>query len=256
MSQRTKKDSKEWFRTWFSSKDYLEVYRHRNEEDARNLANLIQRSIPLNQGDKVLDVCCGAGRHSIEFALRGFDVTGFDLSEFLIFEAVKNLSSLKDKNLKVKFLIKDMLKFNFKGRFNAVLNLFTSFAYFENDEKNFKVIKNVSDSLTAGGYFVFDFINESNLRETLVPSDTMKYGDSTYTQTRRIENDFIYKDIVIVKESRKLKFTERLKLYDKKTLVSVFKSNNLTIEHCFGDYYGNKFNNENSKRLILIARKA
>ena len=164
----------EWFRSWFSDKNYLEVYKHRNEQDARDLANLIQRSIAIRSGDKILDVCCGAGRHSIEFALRGYDVTGFDLSEFLISQAKKTASSLNDKNLKIRFLIRDMAKFNFHGKFDSAFNLFTSFAYFENDEDNFKVIKNVSDSIKKGGYFVFDFINEKNLRKTLVPFDTKK----------------------------------------------------------------------------------
>ncbi len=247
--------SKEWFRSWFSDKNYLELYRHRNEEDARNLANLIQRSIELKTGAKVLDVCCGAGRHSIEFALRGYDVTGFDLSEYLISQANKNSTALKEKNIKVKFLIKDMVKFNFKGSFDAAFNLFTSFAYFEKDEDNFKVIKNVSDSIRKGGYFAFDFINEKNLRETLIPFDRKVYNGNVFTQKRKIENNFIHKSIVIKKAGKELTFEERLKLYDKKTLTEVFQKNRLKVKKCFGDYYGNKFSSENSKRLILIAQK-
>ena len=247
--------SKEWFRSWFSDKNYLEVYRHRNEEDARNLANLIQRSIDLKHGDKILDVCCGAGRHSIEFALRGYDVTGFDLSEFLISQAKKTSAALKEKKIKVRFLIKDMVRFNFKGKFDAAFNLFTSFAYFEKDEDNFKVIKNVSDSVRKKGFFVFDFVNERNLRKTLVPYDRKKYNGNTFIQSRKIENDFIYKTIKIQKAGREFEFVERLKLYDKKTLTDVFNNNGLKVISCFGDYYGNKFSSENSKRLILIAQK-
>ncbi len=84
-----------WFEKWFSSKFYLDIYQHRDEEDARQMINLIQRSISVNTKAKVLDIACGSGRHSIELARRGFDVTGLDLSKFLIGEAKKALRNAK-----------------------------------------------------------------------------------------------------------------------------------------------------------------
>ena len=86
-----------WFEDWFSSKLYLELYSHRDDKDAREIINLLQRSIPINIHSSVLDIACGAGRHSLELAKRGFDVTGFDLSGFLISEAKKNLKNSKEK---------------------------------------------------------------------------------------------------------------------------------------------------------------
>jgi 2-polyprenyl-3-methyl-5-hydroxy-6-metoxy-1,4-benzoquinol methylase len=87
--------NKEWYKDWFSSKYYLELYKHRDDKEAYDLINLIQRNVNLVNGGKVLDVCCGSGRHSIEFAKRGFDVTGFDLSDYLIGQANKHKEKLK-----------------------------------------------------------------------------------------------------------------------------------------------------------------
>lgn len=248
-------NSSAWYVNWFSSKLYLELYKHRNEDDARNLINLIQRTLPLKKGDKVLDVCCGAGRYSIELARRGFNVTGFDLSKFLISEAKKNTKSLPEKFIKINFLNKDMRKFDFKNSFDVAANLFTSFGYFSDDEENFLVIKNVSASLKKNGYFVFDFLNGNYLKKNIVPYDTKIFMGKEFIQKRKIDGDFVKKEITVKSGSKKISYEEVLKLYDIGTLKKAFHDNRLKVIHSFGDYYGNKFSKEKSQRLILIAQK-
>jgi len=244
-----------WYKKWFSNKFYLELYQHRDEEDARWMINLLQRSISVNTKSKVLDIACGSGRHSLELARRGFDVTGFDLSEFLIKEAKKGLKESVEKDLKVRFLIKDMRYFDFKGSFDIAVNIFTSFGYFDNDEENFSVIKNASDSLKKGGYFVFDFINKNYLEKNLVPYSVNTKGKFIIKQKRRIENDFVIKDISIKKGKELLEFNEVLRLYSLKEFKKVFESYKLSIQNLYGDYSGNKFNLNKSQRLIIIAQK-
>jgi SAM-dependent methyltransferase len=244
-----------WYVNWFSSKLYLELYKHRNDDDARNLIDLIQRTIPLKKGDKVLDVCCGAGRHSIELARRGFKVTGFDLSKFLISEAKKNYKQLPEKHIKANFLIRDMRKFNFKNSFDAAANLFTSFGYFSDDEENFLVIKNVSSSLKKNGYFVFDYLNGNYLRKNVVPYDKKTFLGKEFTQKRTIVGNFVRKEISIKSGSKKISYEEVLKLYDINILTKVFQKNKLKVIHSFGDYFGNNYSKDKSQRLILIAKK-
>lgn len=244
-----------WYKEWFSDRLYLDIYSHRNEEEAGHMIDLIQRNIDISTGAKVLDVACGAGRHSLQLAKRGFHVTGFDLSEFLISEAKKTLAVAKENDLKVKFLIKDMRNFNFKNSFDLAVNIFTSFGYFDNDEENFSVIKNISGSLRKGGYFVFDFINSENIKSKLVPKSRNKFGDIEVIQKRRIENGFIIKDIKVNKSGEIRYFNEILKLYNSKELMKCFNKFNFNIKKLFGDYYGNKFHEKKSKRLIIIAQK-
>jgi len=107
----------DWYEKWFSSKFYLKLYAHRDEQDAKFIIDLILRTTKKPTNLKVLDVCCGAGRHSLELAKRGYDVTGIDLSEYLIETADKNLKQIKDKNIKIKYLIRDMRCFDFKKQF-------------------------------------------------------------------------------------------------------------------------------------------
>jgi len=246
---------KEWYKIWFSNKLYLELYKHRDNEDARNLINLIQRNVDFHSGSKVLDICCGAGRHSIELAKRGLVVTGFDLSEFLISEAKNQVKSIKEKNLKVKFLIKDMRNFNFGSSFDLAVNLFTSFGYFDNDEENFLIFKNASSSIRKKGWFVFDFLNGEYLRMNIKKLSKASLAGKLVIQKRRLENDFVIKDIIIRAGNKEHIFTERLKLYDLKTLIDVLLKNKLNTKNVFGDYFGNKYDLHNSSRLIIFARK-
>src|SRR5690349_15974356 len=96
-----------WFKTWFNTKHYLELYKHRDNKDAKKIVTLISKNISLPKGSKVLDLACGNGRHSILFARKGFNVLGIDLSPYLIGEANKKLRSeyLSHKN-KLEFEIK------------------------------------------------------------------------------------------------------------------------------------------------------
>lgn len=244
-----------WYKEWFSSKFYLKLYRHRNDEDARNLVNLIQRTLPLKKDDKVLDIACGAGRHSLELARRGYMVTGFDLSSYLINEARNLCSKAPEKDLHVNFLINDMRHFNFNEKFELSVNLFTSFGYFEEDKENFSVIKNASDSIKKGGWFVLDFINKEHIIENLVPYSRNKIGDEVLHQRRKIDGDFVVKDIRIVSGSKELKYKEVLKLYSLSELKKAFSSFNLKIIKKYGDYFGNPYNLKESKRIILFAQK-
>lgn len=243
--------NKNWYKDWFSSKFYLELYKHRDEAEAKNIVNLIQRKIPLRTDSKVLDVCCGAGRHSLELAKRGYEVTGFDLSKFLISEAKKNLNSSKESSLKVKFLLKDMRRFNFNKKFDIAINIFTSFGYFESNEENFKVFKNVSNSVRKNGFFVFDYLNEGFLKDNLVAESKELINGNEVTLKRRIESDFIVKDIMIEKRC----FTEVLKLYSFEKIKDVLKNYRFIVKNVFGDYLGNRYFSKKSKRLIIFAQK-
>jgi len=245
----------QWYEKWFADKFYLELYQHRDEEDARWFINLLQRTINVSTHCSVLDIACGSGRHSIELARRGFNVTGFDLSKFLINEAKKNLKNSPEKNLRVKFLNKDMRNFNFRNSFDIAINIFTSFGYFESDEENFRVFKNVSASLKKNGHFVFDFLNKEYLEKNLIPFTRTKKNGFLVEQTRKLENGFVKKKIVIKNKNSSRQFDEILRLYSLIEFKRALASYNLEISRIFGDYNGNSYNKNKSQRLIIFATK-
>lgn len=251
-----------WYKKWFDNKEYLELYSHRNSADAKKAADLIVESVPLSRNSSVLDLACGNGRHSLIIASRGYNVLGADLSPFLINEAKKKLKNqYRRYRKKLSFELMDMRKIPYKNKFDLVVNLFSSFGYFDSDEENIKVVSGVSKSLRKGGYFFFDFLNENYVRKRLVPFDFSKRNRKAIIQVREITGGFVKKSIIIVKNpAGKLDpeisyFHEKIRLFDLNDFRQIFIKCGLKIVKTFGNYKGDKFNKQNSERLIIVARK-
>src|SRR3989344_5946989 len=106
----------------------------------------------LKKGDNVLDAPCGYGRHSLGLASKGMKVIGVDInSEHLALAQ----QSLEKSDLKaVKFINKDIRTLTFKDEFDAVVNMFYSFGFFEDFSDDVKVIENFYKSLKKGGKFL------------------------------------------------------------------------------------------------------
>ena len=242
----------EWFEDWFNSKEYLDVYQHRNESDAKLLFELIFKHINIPIKGKVLDLACGSGRHSILFAHKGFDVTGIDLSENLLRVAA---SSASKEKLKIKFIKADLRKIELTEKFDLVVNLFTSFGFFNKDEDNFSIFRTASDLLRPNGYFVFDFMNSAFVENNLVRESREDKLHEKIIQRRRIEGDRVIKDIIIKYNGTVKTFYESVKLYRKGELNKAISENGLAIKKIFGDFTGSDFKEATSPRIIIIAQK-
>ncbi|MDR3667122.1 MAG: class I SAM-dependent methyltransferase [Ignavibacteriaceae bacterium] len=242
----------EWFEDWFNSKEYLDVYQHRNEADAKRLFELIISNIQIPQNGKVLDLACGSGRHSLLFASKGFDVTGVDLSDNLLKVAI--LAADKEK-LDIKFIKADLRHIRLKEKYDLVVNLFTSFGFFDNDEDNFAIFKTASDLLIPGGFFVFDFLNSSFIENNLVRESREDKQLEKIIQKRRIEGDRVIKDIIIHYNGTVKTFYESVKLYRQEELYKSIQDNGLAIKKTFGDFSGHDFKETTSPRIIIIAQK-
>ncbi len=241
-----------WYHEWFNEEEYLLLYQHRDEEEANLLINLIEKEINLKLKSKVLDLCCGNGRHSILLSKRGYSVTGVDLSDNLLNIARKNAEI---NNLDIKFIQSDMREINFNNEFDLTLNLFTSFGYFSTDEENENVIKNIYRALKNKSYLVIDFLNKEYLLKNIEPETVSNINNSTIIQKRKIVNNKVIKEIFIEKNNNEKYFREEVILYSLNDFEIFFKRNNIILKKVFGDYYGSEFNSH-SPRLILFGLKS
>jgi len=242
----------EWFKEWFDTDEYLNVYRNRNEEDAKKLVDLILKNVNLKPNAPVLDLACGAGRHSILFAEKGFDVTAVDLSRNLLSVAYK---AAQESNVQVNFLRADLRRFSICTRFNLVINLFTSFGYFETDEQNFNIINTAYNQLNGGGFFVIDFFNRRYIEKNLVPESVNSYGNEKIIQKRFIAGNRVNKKIIIEKNGIKQEFKESVRMFCKDELMNAISCAGFRIVRYFGNSDGSGFDLENSPRIIIIAQK-
>ncbi|HRU05246.1 MAG TPA: methyltransferase domain-containing protein [Candidatus Brocadiia bacterium] len=137
----------EWFEQFFSGL-YRDVLAQQfGDERTAQQARRIKRLLGLRRGAKVLDVPCGLGRISLALAELGMDVTGVDLMPHFVRAA---RSTAKRRGLDAAFAAGDMRALAFEGEFNAVVNWFTSFGYFS-DEENLEVLKGFWRALKPGG---------------------------------------------------------------------------------------------------------
>jgi cyclopropane fatty-acyl-phospholipid synthase-like methyltransferase len=242
----------EWFKDWFNTSEYLNVYRHRNESDAENHIKLILENVKINPGVKILDMACGAGRHSIILARKNFNVTAVDLSGNLLSVAKK---TAEDENLSINFIQSDIRDFNTDLRFNLVLNLFTSFGYFESDEENFSVLQKAYDFLEKDGFFVLDYFNSEYLKNNLIPFSKDEIDNGKILQHRKIEHSRCIKKIILLKNDREDEYEESVRMYSKDELTTQLNKIGFDIYKTFGDFFGNEFNYLQSPRLIMICKK-
>ncbi|MFA7419866.1 MAG: class I SAM-dependent methyltransferase [Melioribacteraceae bacterium] len=243
---------KEWYKDWFSSELYLSVYQHRNDEDAKQLCDLILSSTNLVKGAKILDAACGAGRHANIFSELGFDVVGFDLSKTLLRIAVE---SCKQKLLSTKFFCSDIRNVPLNTKFSLIVNLFTSFGYFNTDGENFRFIKQAYNLLDSGGYYVLDYLNEKLLRKNLVAESEKEINGGKIFEKREISNNRVVKEIKVLSGGEEIKFYESVALYSKEEILSTCSYLGFECFNIFGDYAGSKFDELKSNRLILVMQK-
>ena len=242
----------EWFKEWFASDEYLDVYKHRDTSDAKSIISLILKNISIPNKAKILDAACGAGRHAIALAQKGYSLTAFDLSEPLI-EKAKSISN--DLKLNIDFFNADMRTVDFNDRFSLILNLFTSFGYFDTDDENFRFLTDSKKWLLPKGYFIFDYLNMNYIIENHVPQTVKVTENKKIIENRSFSNGRINKEIIIHNGTKVETFNESVKLYSLEQITTVAQKAGLTIDKIFGDYKGGEFDEELSERLIIIFKK-
>lgn len=232
---------------WFNSDYYHILYKNRDYQEAQSFSKKLMNYLSFDKKIKILDLACGRGRHSVFFNKLGNNVTGVDISSNNIREAKKN------ENKSLKFHIHDMrLPMNMK--FDLVVNLFTSFGYFDNDMDNLKTLISLKKNLADNGFGVVDFFNIGYLNNNLVNENFEVIESIKFKLKRYIHNSFLIKEIYFNHNDQNYNFKEKVKALSLNDFKSLFEQANLKIVDIFGDYHLNKFDIINSQRLIFIVQ--
>lgn len=240
----------DWYRKSFGD-DYLLVYKHRDLQGAYDEVKKMMGWLRLPPDSTVLDLCCGMGRHSMALHDFGYKVTGVDLSEVLLAEARKLNASEQ-----VRFLQGDMREVPLDETFDAVVNLFTSFGYFEDDEENVKVLRQIYRLLKADGKFIIDFLNPDYVKANLVPFSSRTEGGTTIEESRKIEDGFVRKAIAVKeRDAEERTYLEQVKLYSLESFLDMLVRSGLEAERVYGDYNATPYDRAGSKRMIFVGHR-
>ncbi len=240
-----------------STEGYLDTKKQtladRTKTEARGVINLLK----LKPGSKLLDCPCGYGRHSIELLSHGINVVGCDINSVHLAKAVKDA---KEKGLKYDFRKGNMLELNFNGMFDAVINMFYSFGFFETEEENFKVLLNFYNALKPGGKFLMH--TDVNLprilngrykydeNRQLVSRNNLRIIDSYDQETRRINGRWIISDDygnAVIKDYS-------VRVYSREEFEHLCREAGFSKVVTYSDWDGNEYSKD-SEDMIVVSEK-
>lgn len=144
---------------WYKKIWTLDIQNQSWVEDTIRQVDFLIDKLKLKGNERILDLACGFGRHSLEFARRGYDVTGVDITPEYVDYATKQAQT---ENLNARFICSDIRQVSFDNEFDVVLNMADgAIGYLENEEENLKIFRVISKALKTGGIHFMDIMNGS-----------------------------------------------------------------------------------------------
>lgn len=234
-----------WYQEWFGE-EYLELYSHRDEHEARQQVSFFSRQFGSIEGP-VLDLACGTGRHLQELRGAGYRAIGCDLSYILLRTGMTEYGAIAVARA-------DMRALPFcSSAFTGLVNFFTSFGYFSTEEENRGVVAEMARVLKPGAVFLFDYLNVHRELAQLVQTETRDTPFGIVKLDRWFDPaDRSFNKRIVIGQKR---YLERVRGYDLDEIAEMFTTADLKITAAFGDFDGAPFVGT-SPRLILTGTRA
>jgi len=240
-----------WFKEWFNSPYYHQLYFKRDQNEAANFINKLINYLQPPTGSFMLDVACGKGRHSVQLASKGFDVTGIDLSE----DSIREAKELETETL--HFFLHDMRLSFWINYFDYAFNFFTSFGYFNTQREHDNAIRTIAQSLKPEGIFVIDYLNVHYAEDHLVHKSEIEVEGVNYFITKWFDEDYFYKKIIVEDDhlEQPIMHVEKVAKFSLGDFTDMLAFQEMQVQEVFGDYDFNDYNVKKSPRMIIIAKK-
>lgn len=241
----------DWFRSWFNSPYYHQLYKNRSQEEADGFVSKCIHVLEVKKGQSLLELACGKGRHAKAFAEFGLDVCGVDLSEESI------LKAKEEEHDHLHFFIHDMRRLFRYNYFDYITNMFTSFGYFKSEKDNERVAQAIYDGLKTGGKFLMDFVNQQYVFDVVRqhPSAEIEADSLVFHIHKRIEEERVIKNIRFHDQGKDYEFEEILATFSFQKMKSLFEATGLGFVKAYGDYDLNEYDEIHSPRMILLFQK-
>ncbi len=244
---------------WYKKIWTLDIKDQSWVEDTKRQVDFLIEKLGLIGGERILDLACGFGRHSLELARRGFDVTGVDITP----EYIKYASEqAKNEKLNARFICSDIRDVSFENEFDVVLNMADgAVGYLENDDENLKIFAVVSKALRSGGKHFMDIMNGS-YAETHFPCKLWDSGEKCLTlsnfewnsETKTLiygQLDYHYGEAL-----PKPEMTEGnpIRLYSLDEIKKIFSSLGMEVYDSYSDF-GGKPSSDNDIQLMVCSQR-
>jgi SAM-dependent methyltransferase len=229
------------------------LFPHSRVQDAQEEIEQILALTRVPAGAAVLDLCCGIGRHSLELVRRGFRVTGVDRTkEYLDLAA----AAAGRESLSLELIQEDMRTFRREESYDAVLNLFTSFGYFEDPRDDQRVVGNIYASLRPGGVLVMQLMSKEVLARIFRPRDWYEQDGLLVLEERKVRQNWSWIESrwILISEGRRIDLDLSHRLYSASELTLLLQGYGFGEVAVHGDFDGSPYD-EKANRLVIISRK-
>lgn len=244
-----------WYHTFFGE-DYLRIYEFLTPERTEQEVEGIVELLGLPSGKAILDLCCGHGRHSVSLAKRGYQVTGQDLSAVFLQHAQ---AAAEAQGVAIRWIQGDMRHGPFEGEFDAVINIFTAFGYFESEEEDQRVLHQVYKALKPGGLFLLEMMQREFLMRNFAPNQIDRHADGLIVLEERELDLLKSRSNVLVTmlfpDGQRREYRHSARVYTLTELARMLTLAGLHVQACYGGLDGSALS-LNSRRLVVVALKA
>lgn len=245
--------------TWHENDVFWEswapqMFTERRWEMASEEVDAVVQLLDLSPGAHVLDLCCGPGRHSLELARRGFRVTGVDRTADYLERARQRAA---EEGLEVEFVLEDMRAFRRPEMFDAAVNLFTSFGYFEDPAEDLQVVQNLYASLKPGGRLLMEMMGKEVLARIFLESNWHENEDGVLVlEKRKIRSgwDWIDNRWIIIDGEERREFAVGHRLYSGAELAALLRQAGFGSITLYGGLAGGPYDHT-AQRLAVVAQK-
>ena len=236
-----------WFESWFNSPYYKILYQNRDHQEADDFSDALLAYLQPMAGSRMVDIGCGEGRFSVQFAQKGFDVVGIDLAGNSI---AKALTMAHDK---LHFFVHDMRLPFYINYFDYAFNLFTSFGYFAKERDNHLAASAFAKGLRKGGHLVIDYLNRDFVLANMKAEETIVNDGIRFEITKNYDGKHIIKHIKFEDRAGVAQhFTERVSAFTQEDIYQLFAAVGLRQVAVFGNYQLAEYNEQASPRLIMV----
>ncbi len=239
----------------FYGEDYLKIYGEDLERRTQAEVEFIDSTLNLKPGAKVLDLFCGYGRHAILLGKLNYQIVGIETSQYLLDVGLKKIEEAKLKE-NISFLKLNPADINFSNEFDAVINMYTSFGFYESDEQNFNLIEKSYNMLKPGGKFLLDLVNREKVI-SLQPSKNWEEREGLFVleayNFNHLKGRAITRRIILSNGLRKEGYIS-IRLYTLAELKNSMENVGFKINKVYGDYDGSLYNSQSPRMIPLVVK--
>lgn len=245
---------------WFENEDFWKNYGpimfdSAHWAEAPGVAAAIQKIAGLKKGARILDAGCGPGRISVELALLGLDVTGVDIIQAELDAAAETAT---DEGVDISLVNADLRTYTTDKKFDAAINVYTSFGYCDTMEEDVQILKHICDAIKDGGWFIMEMTSREIAVQYFTPGEWFERAGKTVLTEFTVEGAWegLRSRWILIdnKTGGRIEHEFVQRLYSAIELKRLLLGIGFKSAEVYGDFEFSPYN-ESAKTMVIVARK-